>query len=287
MSNSPDTVVRADHPTSALFRARSRPLGPASRPAAAAEAELAERLAEEHARGALRHRLRKHPLATFSAAVAILQLVLRLPRVSVRLPRTEETPAVRRMLRSYRIDKLLTLGAAAVLPIPPERGEYLLGHERATVRRKVRAAQRVGTSVRAVAEPDRARLLALADEHERNNERAEYRTESPNNRDLLGYDLWLAAYAADGTPIVLTVIPYAGAWSVLRHFRTLVASPASSDARYLLAAELVEELRERGVRHLVDPLPPRWLPSGLRHFQRMLGFRLIRLRQARTGKDLL
>ena len=39
----------------------------------------------------------------------------------------------------------------------------------------------------------------------------------------------------------------------------------------------VERLRAEGVRHLVDTRSPAELPNGLRHFQRMLGFRICRV----------
>jgi hypothetical protein len=40
---------------------------------------------------------------------------------------------------------------------------------------------------------------------------------------------------------------------------------------------LVATLSERGVRKLVDGIHPADLPNGLRHFQRMVGFRLARV----------
>lgn len=45
---------------------------------------------------------------------------------------------------------------------------------------------------------------------------------------------------------------------------------------------LAEALAERGVRYLVDTAEPQWLPGGLRHFQRMIGFRLVRVRLRRV-----
>jgi hypothetical protein len=49
---------------------------------------------------------------------------------------------------------------------------------------------------------------------------------------------------------------------------------------------LVERLARLGVRHLVDGSNLFWLPNGLRHFQRMVGFRIVRLRIARSGGDI-
>jgi hypothetical protein len=177
------------------------------------------------------------------------------------------------------------LGVSAVLETPTRPGTYEEGRSRATVRRKIRAAEKQGVTVRAVRMADRANLLALADYHERANERDEYRNASPDNDDLLEYDLWLAAYDAYDQPIMLAVIPCAGEWAVLRYFRTLTAGQASSDARYLMAREVAEALAARGVRALVDTARPHWLPNGLRHFQRMIGFRLVRIPTVRiTGR---
>jgi hypothetical protein len=44
---------------------------------------------------------------------------------------------------------------------------------------------------------------------------------------------------------------------------------------------LVAALAERGVRHLVDSTPPPQLSNGLRHFQRMVGYRYARVRVTR------
>ena len=46
---------------------------------------------------------------------------------------------------------------------------------------------------------------------------------------------------------------------------------------------LVEQLVALGVRYLVDQSSPIGLSNGLRHFQRMLGFRIHRVRVERSG----
>ena len=83
---------------------------------------------------------------------------------------------------------------------------------------------------------------------------------------------------------MLAVIPCSGEWAVLRYFRTLAPGQASSDARYLMTEAVAETLGGLGVRHLVDSARPHWLPNGLRHFQRMVGFRLVRLRGIRAPR---
>lgn len=215
-----------------------------------------------------------HPLL----AARTLRAILRLPRVEVRLPRSGARDALVQLLSEQTAGRIASLGATAVLQTPDEPGTYLEGPDRATVRRKVRAAVKQGVEVRPVPESERRRLLGLADRHEQANEREEYRVDQPSNEDLLDYDLWLGAYDADGRPVMLAVTPYSGEFAVLRYFRTLEPGRASSDARYLMTHAVAEELASRGVRYLVDSARPHWLQNGLRHFQRMVGFRLLRLR---------
>lgn len=166
----------------------------------------------------------------------------------------------------------------AVLDVPTDAASYLLGPSRATVRRKVRAAAKDGTAFRPVRDPaERRALRLLADGFEQAHRDDRYRVEDPDNADLEDVDLWLVGESPEGVPLLLVVVPVAGSTAVLRYFRTLGAGPAHSNARYLGTAELVEELARRGVRHLVDPMPPGELTNGLRHFQRMVGFRYRRV----------
>jgi hypothetical protein len=74
------------------------------------------------------------------------------------------------------------------------------------------------------------------------------------------------------------VVPVDGEWSSLWYYRTIGQGQAQSDARYLLMDALVEELVLPGVRYLLDGRAPAGLPNGLRHFQRMAGFRIYRVR---------
>lgn len=223
----------------------------------------------------------RHP----RTAVRTVHSIRALPALEAVLPDTPEAHAVRKQMLENRASRRAMSGVSAVLETPTAAGTYTEGHSRATVRRKIRAAEKRGVVVRPVDPEDRAGLLALANLHEQHNEREEYRNTCPANDDLLSYDLWLAAYDSDGRPIMLSVTPAAGEWGVLRYFRTLVSSQESSDARYLMARELAETLGARGVRRLVDSSRPHWLPNGLRHFQRMIGFRMIRIPTVTIAKD--
>ena len=231
--------------------------------------------------GRPRDHLWRHPVAGAAAVAA----VVRLPRLSASL--SADTAGGRALLHTltrpgpFRTPFGWT--GVAVLDVPADAAEYSLGAARQTVRRKVRAAQKRGVTVRPVDDPaERAALLARADEAEAAHADDRYRNERPDNSDLLDHDLWLGAFATDGAPLLLSVTPTDGEWGQLRYFRTLGSSPAHSDCRYLATQALVHALSARGVRHLVEGTHPAELPNGLRHFQRMVGFRLARVAARRA-----
>jgi hypothetical protein len=174
----------------------------------------------------------------------------------------------------------------AVLEVPADPAEHVTGRRAQTLRRKIRAAERHGVTIRPVADAERVRLIALADDVERNHPDPAYRVESPRNHDLLEHDLWLVAEDPSGTPLLLSVTPVDGELATLRYFRTLGRGPAHSDARYLMTHRVVVELSARGVRWLLDTDPPGMQKNGLRHFQRMVGFRYARVRLARAARTL-
>ncbi|WP_375388149.1 hypothetical protein [uncultured Amnibacterium sp.] len=216
-------------------------------------------------------------------AAEVVRDIHALPLLIASLPAGPESEAVRSQMMQHRTSRRAMLGISAVLEVPSEPGRFLEGHERATVRRKIRAATKQGVTVRTVPADERRALLALADHHEQINEREQYRNTRPQNDDLLDYGVWIAAYDAEGEPIALAVTPIAGEWATLRYFRTLRPGQAASDARYFMTQVVADELGARGVRHLVDTARPHWLPNGLRHFQRMVGFRLVRVGPARVA----
>jgi len=47
----------------------------------------------------------------------------------------------------------------------------------------------------------------------------------------------------------------------------------------------VEHLVRLGAWYLIDQASPLWLANGLRHYQRMLGFRLVRFRLKRVWRS--
>jgi hypothetical protein len=227
--------------------------------------------------------LARHPLATASSLIAIVRLPV---RRAVLPPTTGGTAIHHALSRPGPMRTPFGLTGVAVLDVPADATEYSLGADRQTLRRKVRAATRSGITWRPVDDPtERATLLAMANRAETEHADEEYRIEQPDNSDLLDHDLWLAAFAGDGRPLLLSVTPTEGQWGHLRYFRTLGTGPEYSDSRYLMTKALVETLSARGVRHLIDGTHPAELPNGLRHFQRMVGFRLARVvsRCAQSG----
>lgn len=202
-----------------------------------------------------------------------------LPRVEVGPGPGLEGDAVRAGLTVPEGERLLLRGARSALAVPESPGDYELGASKQTLRRKVRQAEGAGITWRRIDDPEeRARFVAVADAHERSHPMARYRNTEPHNADLLPFRLWLGAFDRHGDPVMLAVLPHDGEWAVLRHFRQLQDTPEASAARYLMTKAAVEQLSVAGVRWLFDEASPQWLDNGLRHFQRMVGYRLVRAR---------
>jgi hypothetical protein len=232
--------------------------------------------AEDHP--GLRYVLR-HPVSSAGALAALAGL----PELSMRLGPGAEGAAIRSALsRTSGFGRIAIIrGATDLLRVPATAEEYELGAAKQTLRRQVRGAHKLGVDWRTVDTPDERReLLRLADDQERAHPLEEYRRVAPDNADLLEYRLWLAAYARDGRPLLLSVTPTDGEWALLRYFRTLGDGPEYSAARYLVTRALVGCLAEAGVRYLVNGDIPFILPKGLRHFQRMVGWQVGRVRVA-------
>jgi hypothetical protein len=232
-------------------------------------------------------------LAVAIAVAGALIALFRLPCLQVAPPSAGIEGTTIRAVLSPRVTALLsprsiltrTTGfATAALIIPAEHGQYSLGASKQTLRRKMRRAQRLGVRWAEVSDPQERRgLLKLAEEYEQTHPDVTYRNPEPDLSWLLSHRLWLAAYSADGTPLLLSVTPTDGGLAVLGYFRTVGSGPGQSEARYLMTDVLAEQLVDRGVRYLLDA-GGLAIPNGLRHFQRMLGFRIVRIRVARRQR---
>jgi len=219
--------------------------------------------------------LLRHPVATAQSLLAIGRLPIRRATFSDGAGGRSLHLA---MSRPGPFGTPLGSTGVALLDIPEDAEDYTLGASKQTLRRKARKAVKAGVTWRLVSgQAERMELLALANAAEQAHADDQYRNEAPDNSDLLEHELWLGAFAADGTPLMLSVTPVDGEWGQLRYFRTLGASQEASDARYLMTQALVETLAARGVRQVVEGTHPAELSNGLRHFQRMVGFRLVRV----------
>jgi len=216
-----------------------------------------------------------HPVRSFRT----LNHFLKLPQLEAELTDSVGGQAIYAGLERDRpLIRTPIHSAATVLALPDTPEEYSLGKSKQTLRRKCRDAEKRGVTWALVTDPaERERLADLADERDRTHPRDEYRTDANKNRSLLVHPLMLAAYGADGRPILVSITPTDGQWAILQHFRILEDAPEASSARYLLTKVLAEHLIARDVRYLADNASPMGINNGLRHYQRMLGFRIYRV----------
>lgn len=219
-------------------------------------------------------------LAHWRESRAAYQAVRALPVLRADPADTPGGRAVRAVLTraaTYRVPGRL-LGSA-VLEVPEEAASYLEGRRAQTLRRKIRSAEKRGLTVRRVEDlAERRSLVETANDAEQAHVDPAYRVPSPANDDLLEHDVWLTVDDPSGAPLLLAVAPHDGEFATLRYFRTLGSSDAHSDARYLASSALVTALSLVGVRYLLDTATPPEQTNGLRHFQRMVGFRYARVR---------
>ena len=224
----------------------------------------------------------RHPLPS----ARMIRNIFRLPVVQAVPSQSSGGRAVRRVLSDRGPMGLPSRWfGTAVLELPKDPNDYVLGRRAQTLRRKIRSAERQGVRCELVTDfQERVALVTAANEAERRHPDPQYRLAAPDNWGLLEHDLWIKAVDSTGEVLLLAVAPIDGEFATLRYFRTLGAGPAHSDSRYLATYALVAELAQRGVRYLLDTEPPGAQTNGLRHFQRMMGFRYLRVRLGRGGE---
>jgi hypothetical protein len=212
-------------------------------------------------------------------SLAATRAIVRLQRLTVTASEGPQGQAIRAGLLPRSSFFRTWAPVVAVLPLPDCPDSFGLGRPNQTLRRKVRSAQRQGIRCATITDPDeRLALLAATAAAERIHPIERYRNEEPDNSELLGYPFWVAAYSADGRPLLLSVTPIDGEWAMLRYFRSIGSGDEQSDARYFALDALARLLIERGVRYLFDKESLTRLPPGLRHYQVMTGFRVCRVR---------
>lgn len=209
--------------------------------------------------------------------------LLTVPTLQLDLGPSAEMHGLRRYLRPRLLGlRIPVYRSVTVLVIPEASGAYMQGPSKQTLRRMCRKAEDLGVQCRHVTDADERRaLLEQGIAQEQNHPNPLYRRANPDISDILDVDLWIAAYDRNGRPLALSVTPIGRNCAVLRYFRTLEASNDATLARYSLTAVLAEELCQRGVRYLVNTLPPHKLNASLRHFANMVGFTVARATFAR------
>jgi hypothetical protein len=224
----------------------------------------------------------QHPGKCLSAFAAVFKL----PTLRADLSENLEGSVIRVELSRSSVIRRTIFPLRAVLALPRDQGQYELGSSKKTLRYEARRARRLGVRWCRVDEPaERRKLLQLAAEWEHAHPVEYYRTPYyTDHSPLLDYRLWLAAYSAAGRPLLLSVSPVDGEWALLHYFRTLTTGQEASSARYLMTQVLVEHLVDLRVRYLADPASPLWLANGLRYYQRILGFRLVRFHLVPRGR---
>jgi hypothetical protein len=173
--------------------------------------------------------------------------------------------------------------AAAVLELTAEPEAYLVGRRRQAVRTGLNHARRHGLSVRKVTEREerRARALELVDAevHEHFGPSLRQWAAAPRDESWFTLD-------AHGRTLAVAILTVDG--SVARLNAVISADgPLRSPARYLLSASVFMDLARSGVSHVLLE-GSLFLPPGLLHFQRLLGFRPmnIRVRRAQRAQRL-
>ena len=207
--------------------------------------------------------------------------IAHLPRLSARLTNSAEGMLINEALNMVCLAKVIRLSeaGACVLEIPAAPQDYTLGSSKQTLRRKVKSAEKLGITCRRIHDKsEQIELVAILDRAIAVKSNPLYRERDSDHSYLIESGLWTVAFAQSGEPLVIAVTPRDGEWALLQAFVSLGETQHRSDARYLLTKVVVERLAVEGVRHLVDTRSPSQLPNGLRHFQRMLGFRIKRIR---------
>ena len=223
----------------------------------------------------------RHVLSHWRRSWAALRAVRRLPRLQATPSDSPGGRAVRAVLAaraSYGIPGRL-LGTA-VLEVPPDPETYLRGRRAQTLRRKIRSAERRGLAGppgrgrgrapgpgrRPPTKPRSTTSTRPTGSRSRTTTTCSTTTSgSPWTTPTAGRCSWRSRLATASSRRCATSAPWARA--------TRTAMPATSPA-----ARWSTELSRHGVRYLVDTATPPEQTNGLRHFQRMVGFRYARVR---------
>jgi len=167
--------------------------------------------------------------------------------------------------------------AAGVLVLPEQPEAYLVGRSKQAVRTGINHARRGGLSVARVTDDAerRARALELADGKVRADHAVPLKAWADGPLD----ESWFVVDAS-GETCAIAIISVDG--SVAR-LDTMVSAQGheQSSARYLLSAHIFMDLIARGVSHVIAE-GALFLPPGLLHFQKLLGFQQMNIKLSQT-----
>lgn len=219
----------------------------------------------------------RNPREAAQALLAIQKLTVVFP------PPLSESPGGRMLADAFHQPGPAGLPARwwsfSALAIPDDLPESLKTPEAKRLRYNRRLAESRNIITRQPHAGERGRLVEMADHRDRHHPNPQYREADPCNQDLLEYDLWILTEDHAGAPLHLAVAATDGMFAALRYFRTLGDGHSHTLSRYAAHWAVVEALAERGVRWLVDNQPPGAQTNGVRHFQRIVGYRHVRIRR--------
>ena len=221
---------------------------------------------------------RRFSPAHFLLLARIYRRLLRTRIVPLRIDDNHESRHIRGPLDRRTLGLRTPLHSAASILRIPRGDDPLAGSQFSTLRRQDRKATKAGVTCRFVTSPrEREALLQMAIDFEKSHPDIRYRREFPRTHDLPEIALWMVAVSADGTPLAISVNPISRNVALLRYLKTISGHPDTRLARYALIAELMRVLSRRWVRYLVDNVSPISVPSALREFAKMTGFRIARV----------
>ena len=219
----------------------------------------------------------RHPIQSLQALHAVQKLPFVYPNEPAATPSGREVERV--MHQKGPLGFPARWWGFAALPVPEDPQASLETPEAKRLRYHLRWAAAENIAPRPVHPDERTSLVERANERDRTHTDPTYRIVEPRNEDLLEHDLWVVAQDGTGEPLILAVAAVDGEFAVLRYFRTLGDDEKHSLSRYPAHLSLVESLADRGVRWLLDPVPPGAQTNGVRLFQRNMGFRHVRIRR--------
>ncbi len=199
-----------------------------------------------------------------AGAIALVHLLVRLPRLEVNVSDDAAGREIDRFLRARAHGVFYHRIAQGVLEIPPQYVAYLRGRSRQAVRTNLHRAE---------SSKLRCHPLVAVDALDQ----AAERLGMPKGTGTLMRErddaVWVARDEKD-QEVGLLWATIDSEWAMLRNL-----AATRGEARYLLHTELVRYLGRRGVRYLfVQGGNALSLAPGLQYFQRLLGYQVVCLR---------